>query len=381
MEPALSRRIARLEPSPVREILRAAQGKSLLSLAGGLPAEGTFPEFPGLPEGWKQYGTTEGDPALRTEVAKVLERRGLDCPPDRILILNGSQQGLDLAAKLFVDTGTDVLCESPTYLSALQVFRLFGARLHGFDPRDGGDATDGIEVLRERSPRLAYLVPTYGNPTGATWTADARQAFALEADRSGTAVLEDDPYHDIGFGDPPPAPVCARLRRSPWIYMGSFSKSFVPGLRMGYLAASEGLFPHLERLKQAADLHSNRLSQALVLEDLRDPDHGARLDAVRAEYRRRRDGFDAALSRHFPSATWNRPDGGLFFWAKLKPGTDLRAFHQPALGAGVAFLPGEHCFPGTPEHGWARLNFSHCDPEQADRALGILARVLEVSPG
>jgi len=316
MELALSERITRLEPSPVREILRAAQGKNLLSLAGGLPAEGTFPDFSGFPQGWKQYGTTEGEPALRAEVSKLLKGRGLNCPPDRILILNGSQQGLDLAAKLFVDVGTPVLCESPTYLSALQVFRLFGAALLGFDSRNGMDAAAGIEALRKDSSRLAYLVPTYGNPTGATWIDAVRDEFAYAADHAGTAILEDDPYHDIGFGEPPPAPICARLKRSPWIYLGSFSKSFVPGLRMGYLAASPELFPHLERLKQAADLHSNRLSQALVLEDLLDPAHGSRLDGVRAEYRNRRDSFHEALARHFPSATCTKPEGGLFFWAR-----------------------------------------------------------------
>ena len=190
-------------------------------------------------------------------------------------------------------------------------------------------------------------------------------------------MLEDDPYHEIGFGAPPPAPLCSFLRRSSWIYLGSFSKSFVPGLRLGFLASSADLAVPLERLKQAADLHTNRLSQALVLRDLRDPARSGRLDALRAEYRRRRDAFDDSLRRHFPRASWRRPDGGLFFWVRLFPDRDLREAHQQALREGVAFLPGEHCFPSVPEHGWARLNFSHCSPEEADRALGILARVLD----
>lgn len=231
-------------------------------------------------------------------------------------------------------------------------------------------------ALAQSGARLAYAIPTYQNPTGIVWSEDTREALARAADAHDCAILEDDPYCEIGFGPSPPAPICSRLRNAPWIYLGSFSKSFVPGLRMGFLAASEDLYPHLERLKQAADLHSNRLSQALVLQDLLDPARGSRLDAVREEYRRRRDAFDASLHRHFPSGEWIAPDGGLFFWARLSRSLDLREVFQEALDAGVAFLPGEHCFPGDAEPGWARLNFSHCAPEQADRALGILAGVV-----
>ncbi|HXP91340.1 MAG TPA: PLP-dependent aminotransferase family protein [Fibrobacteria bacterium] len=377
MPSVLSERISRLQSSPVREILRAAGGGDLLSLAGGLPAEETFPDFPGLPDGWTQYGTTEGELPLREEISVLLSGRGLECPPERILVLNGSQQGLDLAAKLFVDRGTSVLCESPTYLAALQVFRLFGAELHGVPIGPDGPDPDAIAIaVRNSSPRLAYLVPTYQNPTGAVWSEAAREAMARCADDKGVAVLEDDPYAEIGFGPTPPPPICSRIRRSSWMYLGSFSKSFVPGLRLGFLAASPDLVPHLERLKQAADLHSNRLSQALVLRDLRDPARPTRMGGLRSEYRSRRDAFDASLRRHFPSSTWRRPDGGLFFWARLSRHLDLRDVFRPALDAGVAFLPGEHCHPGEAEPGWARLNFSHCSAEKADKALEILAGVV-----
>ena len=373
----LSERIERLAPSPVREILKAALGGGVTSLAGGLPAEETFPEIPGLPGGWFQYGLSEGDLALRRAISMHLEERGLSCPPERILVTSGSQQGIDLAAKLFVDRGTSVLCESPTYLAALQVLRLFGADLHGLDlGPDGPDPASLGPAFAAAAPRLAYAIPTYQNPTGCVWSDDARQAFAEEADRRGVPVLEDDPYGEIGFGETPPRPVCARLRRAPWMFLGSFSKSYLPGLRLGFLAASPDLFTPLERLKQAADLHSCRLSQSLVLADLRDPARPERLRALREEYRRRRDAFAAALSRHFPSCRFQAPEGGLFFWAELAPGRDLRLVAETALRRGVAFLPGEHCFPNAPEHGWARLNFSHASAEDADRALGILAQVL-----
>jgi DNA-binding transcriptional MocR family regulator len=374
-----SERVVRLFPSPVREILKAASGANVASLAGGLPAEETFPVLSGLPTGWGQYGLTEGDADFRRAVSEHLEERGLHCPPERILATNGSQQGIDLAAKLFVDVGTPVACESPTYIAALQVLRLFGADLRGL-PLSGKDGPEPESVepfLSQADFRLAYAIPTYHNPTGAVWSEDAREAFARAADRRGIPVLEDDPYREIGFGTRPPRPVCSRLRRAPWMFLGSFSKSFMPGLRLGFLAASAELFTSLERLKQAADLHSCRLSQALVLADLRDRSRPKRLDALRGEYRRRRDAFDASLRRHFPHAEFASPDGGLFFWARLARELDLRSIAPLALARGVAFLPGEHCFAEMdPPKGWARLNFSNAAPEVADRALAVLAEVV-----
>lgn len=377
----LSERVDRLAPSPVREILKAATAGGVVSLAGGLPAEETFPHLPGLPTGWCQYGPTEGDLAFRVAVSRHLEERGLDCPPERILATSGSQQGLDLAAKLFVDPGTSVLCESPTYVAALQVFRFFGASLRGVPLGPQGPDPSALEDAASRArPKLAYAIPTYQNPTGAVWSEQARASLAGLADDMGFAVLEDDPYGEIGFGAPPPSPVCARLRRAPWMFLGSFSKSFVPGLRLGFLAASEDLFVPLERLKQAADLHTCRLSQALVLRDLLDPGRPERLRALRASYRQRRDAFASSLRRHFPRAAFHEPEGGLFFWARLSESVDLRTLAPEALRRGVAFLPGEHGFPDGGEPGWARLNFSHADPDDADRALGVLASLLRDGP-
>jgi DNA-binding transcriptional MocR family regulator len=374
MQARLSRRITRLGPSPVREILAAASGRDVISLAGGLPDASTFPVGFGLPPGWEQYGLTEGDAAVREAVSLHLRRRGLDCPASRILLTHGSQQGIDLAAKLLVDEGTEVTCQAPTYVAALQVFRLFGASLRGVDL----SIQDPVRLrnwLAERNPDLFYAIPSGNNPTGATWTEAMRDALAQAADAQGFCVLEDDPYGEIWFDAPPPAPVCARVKTASWIFLGSFSKSYVPGLRLGFLAASEDLFVPLERLKQAADLHSNRLSQALVLADLVDPCREERLDALRAAYREKRDRFAASLARHFPQARWELPGSGLFFWAELAPGRDLRPLGKLALEAGVAFLPGEHCYPNEPELGWARLNFSHATPEQADEGLRRLARV------
>ncbi|HNX94953.1 MAG TPA: PLP-dependent aminotransferase family protein [Holophaga sp.] len=385
MVPVLSERISRLKPSPVREILAAAAGREIISLAGGLPAEEAMPTPTVMPEGWKQYSRTEGEDRLRQRISEHLEARGVHCPASRVLITNGSQQGLDLAAKLLVDPGTSVLCESPTYISALQVFGLFGAQFDGISIGHAGPDPEWIgQHVSKTQARVAYLIPSFQNPTGALWSDEARDAFAQAVDaRNGEGdslvLVEDDPYGEIGFGVTPPRPICARLKRSPWILLGSFSKSYLPGIRLGWLACSEELFPFLERLKQAADLHSSRLSQALALADLEDPNRPQRLDALRSRYREKRDAFADSLHRHFPDARWTAPDGGLFFWAHLAPGLDLRPIAPRAMAEGVAFLPGEHCFASDPELGWARLNFSHASPERADEGLRRLAGVIQLS--
>lgn len=377
MSRRLSERTSRLAPSPIRAILRAASGRAVISLAGGLPAPETFPDIQLEATGWQQYGITEGEAPLREEISSLLELKGIECPPHRILVLNGSQQGIDLAAKLTIDRGTPLLCEDPTYVAALQVFRLFGADIHGMPIGPAGPAPGGPESAMEGSGAdVCYMIPSFHNPTGACWSEEARAEFAEAADRRHLLVIEDDPYSEIGFGEPVPKSLCGRLERTSWIHLGSFSKTFLPGLRMGYLAASEDVFAQLELLKQASDLHSNRLSQAMVLADLLDTRRPERLSRLRERYRTKRDAFDEALRRHFPAASWSPPSGGLFFWARLSDHMDLRTIAPLALENGVAFLPGEHCYCQKPELGWARLNFSHPSPEEADRALDILAKTL-----
>lgn len=369
-------RVQRLHASPVREILRAAVGREVVSLAGGLPDPSTFPKVAGFEQARAQYGLTEGDWDLREEISRMLSRRGLECPAERILVLNGSQQGLDLAAKLFVEEGTSVLCERPTYVAALQVFSLFGARLTGMAGGPQGPSAQEMKAsLDTAEPNLAYVIPSFQNPTGALWSEECRAAFADELDVRGCALLEDDPYGELWWKEAPARPVSSRLRRAPWMYLGSFSKSYLPGMRMGFLACSEELFVPFERLKQASDLHSNRLAQGWVLRDLRDPHREERLTHLRDRYRHKCEAFAESLKRHFPNAEFRTPGGGLFFWANLVPGRDLRNIALPALEAGVAFLPGEHCFPTVPDLGWARLNFSHASAVDADRALGVLAGI------
>jgi 2-aminoadipate transaminase len=364
-----------LHPSPIREILSVINRPGMISFAGGLPAVDSFPQFSldAMPQHILQYGPSEGEWELRQRIAEELHGRGLQCAAEQVLILSGSQQGIDLVAKLFIAPGTTVAVESPTYLAALQVFRFFGARFVAYD----AGALDMQALLREK-PAFAYAIPTFQNPSGRCLNATERAALAVACDAANLPLFEDDPYRDLVYDHCERTPVCAQLHRAPWVYQGSFSKSMAPGLRLGYLAASPELMPFLTRLKQAADLHSNRVSQWLVLQQLNDPARSQYLDELADRYRHRRDAFEFALRRHFGDlASWQTPPGGLFFWLTLNRLIDTRQLLPKAIEEGVAFMPGEPFLPmEVGSCGQLRLNFSHASEAQAESGLGKLAALV-----
>lgn len=378
MELHFSARLTDLQASPIRQILAVLNRPNMISFAGGLPAAECFPTFDLKVEPvLLQYGPTEGEAALRDYLSQKLVGLGLPVNPDQLVILSGSQQGIDLVAKLFIDKGTCVALESPTYLAALQVFRFFGARFAPFAPGDAGNGNP----FKER-PAFAYVIPTFQNPTGYCYLGPEREALARACDQERIPVFEDDPYRDLAYDSCERRPVCASLKESPWIYQGSFSKTLAPGLRLGFLAASPVLVPYLVRLKQAADLHSNRLGQWLVLDALKHPDRDARLGVVVETYRRKRDAFDHALHEYFSDlADWERPRGGLFFWLRLKVPIDTRALLDSALMSGVAFMPGEPFYATDSQipRGRLRLAFSHASEAEASRGLKILSELVRRS--
>jgi 2-aminoadipate transaminase len=370
-----SSRTRDLHASPIREILSVVNRLGMISFAGGLPAADSFPHFSldGMPQDILQYGPSEGDWELRQRIAAELTGQGLPCATEQVLVLSGSQQGIDLVAKMFIDPGTAVAVESPTYLAALQVFRFFGARFMTYST----DALDELAWQHEK-PAFAYAIPTFQNPSGVCLDAGERAALAAACDAACVPLFEDDPYRDLAYDPCERTPVCARLQRAPWIYQGSFSKSLAPGLRLGFLAASPELLPFLTRLKQAADLHSNRISQWLVLQQLNDPARDERMQELVDRYRQRRDVFDAALRRHFGGlAHWRTPPGGLFFWLRLYRRIDTRLLLPKAIESGVAFMPGEPFLPKeSGSCGQLRLNFSHATTEQVESGLEILASLV-----
>ncbi|KAF0814184.1 2-aminoadipate transaminase [Andreprevotia sp. IGB-42] len=375
-----ARRIERLTSSLVRDILAAATRDDMISFAGGLPAEEALyqPTLPGgkLPDIW-QYGQTEGEPALRELVAENARQLGIPCNAAQVLIVNGSQQGIDLVSKLLLDEGTPIVTEAPAYLAALQAFRLFGADIRSFAVTGGGPDLAALDqaLLHERA---VYLTPTFQNPSGYCYSEAERDAVAARIDAAGAILFEDDPYRDLAYEGPAPSPIAGRLQTARWIYQGSFSKTLAPGLRLGYLIVHTDFITPLTRLKQAADLHSNRLSQALVADCLARGALAAHVQAVLPLYRARRNAMDAALARHLGArAQWHTPAGGLFFWVRLQQPVDTRLLLQQGLEAGVAIMPGEAFFDAAPGESWLRLNFSHAAPALIEEGMRRLAALLD----
>ncbi|PKQ19741.1 MAG: GntR family transcriptional regulator [Actinobacteria bacterium HGW-Actinobacteria-6] len=380
-----SERIDRLTSSLVRDILSATQRPGMISFAGGLPApdELPVPDWSGIPASAAQYGQSEGEPALREAIAEHARSMGIVCDASQVLVVSGSQQGIDLVSKLFIDPGTPIITEAPTYLAALQSFELFGAVCHGVSlGKDGIDADALRTAASATDARLTYVIPTFQNPSGTCYSAETRTAVAAAADDLGLTIFEDDPYRELVYDEVDRTPICAHINRASWIYQSSFSKSFMPGIRVGYLIASPGLMPHLVRLKQATDLHTNRFGQWLAHGHLTSPMLPERLAHLRSAYSAKRDAMEAALREHFGDlAEWTTPPGGLFFWLRLRVPIDTRALLPAMLERGVAFMPGEVFFPATaPSLGYMRLNFSHAGEEQMRSGVAMLAEAVRDTP-
>ena len=352
-----------------------------MSFAGGLPAEVMLPkvQWQDMPLSMGQYGMSEGEPQLREALAAEARKLGVACEASQVLVVSGSQQTLDLAAKLYIDKGTRIMLEAPTYLAALQIFQLFGADCLTVPlEADGPDLAQMRANLEQHRPAFIYLIPTFQNPSAVRYSESKRAAVAALLDEFGVTLIEDEPYRELTFDGGSATPIVSRLQKASWIYTGTVSKTLLPGLRVGYLIASPDLFPHLLRLKQSADLHTNRVGQWQAMQWIGSRQFQEHLDALRSFYRQRRDAFQVALQSHFADlADWQVPEGGLFFWLSLKQPLDTRTLLKSALEQDVTFMPGEPFF-SEPErnHGHLRLNFSHIDPARLDEGLKRLATVI-----
>ena len=378
---AFSERIDRLKSSLIREILAAAQRPEVMSFAGGLPAESMLPkvDWAQMPASMGQYGMSEGEPALREAIAAEARSLGVDCSASQVLIVSGSQQTLDLASKLFIDRGTEVLLEAPTYLAALQVFQLFGADCLAVPQESDGPSLSALrQRLEQHHPAFAYLIPTFQNPSAVRYSEEKRDEVAALLDEYNVTLIEDEPYRELVFDEGSARPIVSRMRNASWIYTGTVSKTLLPGLRVGYLIATPDLFPYLLRLKQSADLHTNRIGQWQALQWLGSEQYQAHLAELRRFYRLRRDAMQHALVEHFADlADWQLPQGGLFFWLRLKQPLDTRTLLKRALLQDVVFMPGEPFFINPEQNlGYLRLNFSHVAPERLDEGLRRLANVI-----
>ncbi len=382
----LARRAARLEPSVIRELLKLAERPGVVSLAGGLPAPEGFPVealreatarvLRDAPREALQYAPSEGFGPLRDWVAATVAAQGVPARASQVLITNGSQQGLDLVGRVLLDPGSGVAIERPTYLGALQAFAPCEPAWLTLAGDDEGPHPDALRGAAAAGARFAYLTPTFQNPTGRCIGGARRDAVAAACMDSGLPVLEDDPYGELWYDAPPPAPLAARLPGQA-VLLGSLSKVLAPGLRLGYLVAPPALYPKLLQAKQAADLHTPGFNQRIAMEVLRDDGLARHLPAVRERYRAQRDAMQAALERHLPpGCRWQRPGGGMFFWVTLPLGLDATALLPRAVEAGVAYVPGAPFFADAALAHTLRLSFATVAPPVIEAAVAALGRVL-----
>lgn len=383
----MARRTARMNFSSIREILKVTERPGIISLAGGLPAADAFPVeaireasakvLRDTPKEALQYASSEGLPGLREWVAADLRDAGMRVDPAQVLITSGSQQGLDLLGKVLIDAGSPVAVESPTYLGALQAFGVFEPEWVTV-PCDGeGPLPDGLAVAR--GARFLYALPNFQNPSGRSIGAARRRALAAEAQRLGLPLVEDNPYGDLWYDAPPPAPLAAHWPEGV-AYLGSFSKVLVPGLRLGYVVAPDELAAKLLQAKQAADLHTPGFNQRIVLEVLKTGLLTDHVPAIRARYRSQRDAMALALRTHMPpGCQWELPQGGMFFWVQLPSGCDAAALLPKAVARGMAFVPGAAFFAAEAAAACLRLSFVTATPEQIDRGVRMLADTLKES--
>jgi 2-aminoadipate transaminase len=379
-------RMNRVAPSAIMELIKTTAAGDYISFASGLPDPSLFPTerlreitddvLTRDGRAALQYGAAEGYGPLRDLVAGLLRERGLPATPEHVLITNGSQQGLDLAARALLEQGDPVVIESPSYLAAVQAFDSYDAAYRTVPMDDEGMVTGALPQALPGA-KLLYTLPNFQNPTGLTLSLERRRAVAEAAAGAGVAVLEDDAYHDLRYEGEALPPVCA-LAPNPWaIYTGTFSKTVAPGLRVGYVYGEPGVVTRLAQLKQITDLHTGSLTQRVVHEYCARGFLGPGIRGFCESYRARRDVMLNALDKHLEGlATWTRPAGGMFVWVVLTEGWDAGDLLARAMARGVVFVPGASFHPDGRGQNTFRLNFVSATEDRIREGIAILGQVV-----
>jgi DNA-binding transcriptional MocR family regulator len=374
--------------SMTRQLMHLIADPEVISFGGGLPAWELFPveqvkevtnyildsDGPAA----LQYGTSEGYKPLRQAVAERYRKKGFDITEDNVLITCGSQQGIDLVSKLFLDKGATLVVGDPTFLMALQTFSLFQAGCLTV-PLDEEGMRVGLlpEILEQNDVKFIYVMPNFQNPSGVTLSLERRKRLVEIAQRYGVPILEDDAYGELRYsGEALPA-LKALDKGQQVIYLGSFSKVLSPGLRVSALVAPDGVMEKLVFAKQAADLHTDNLAQRIVYEflcrDLLDP----HIQVIINSYRKRRDAMLQAMERYFRAGvSWTKPDGGIFLWVTLPQGMDAMGLFEKAIQAKVAYVPGSCYYANGGGDNSMRVNFSACDEGKIEVGIQRLAKVI-----
>jgi DNA-binding transcriptional MocR family regulator len=390
-------RLDNVETSAIRELFKLLGKPGIISFAGGFPDSAMF-DVEGLkeasqkalteePGGALQYGATEGYEPLRTQLSAFMKTKGVDVDPSGLIVTTGSQQALDLLGKTMISPGDKVIVEGPTFLATIQCFRLYGAQLISAPIDANGVKTDELEkLIAEHKPKFVYLIPTFGNPSGAMLSLERRKKVLELAVKYQTLIVEDDPYGDLYFGEAPPPSIMSLSKDVPGsreliAHCGSLSKVLSPGLRIGWMIAPPELLAKATMCKQFSDAHTSTFSQATAAQYLKSGRMPATLAHVREVYGQRARAMGDALTRELGDAvSFTQPNGGLFFWARLTGANgklaDANELAKRAIEKLVAFVPGAPFYAENPDVATLRLSFATADVAKIEEGVKRLGQAL-----
>ena len=391
-------RLNNVETSAIRELFKLLGKPGIISFAGGFPDSAMF-DVEGIraasnaalteePGAALQYGATEGYNPLREQLAAFMTAKGAnEVAADNLIVTTGSQQALDLLGKTLISPGDKVIVEGPTFLATIQCFRLYGAELISAPIDGNGVKTDELEkLIAEHQPKFVYLIPTFGNPSGAMLSLERRKAVLEMAVKHNTLIVEDDPYGDLYFGDAPPPSLLNLSASVPGsrellVHCGSLSKVLSPGLRVGWMIGPAELLAKATMCKQFSDAHTSTFAQATAAQYLKAGRMPATLAHVRKVYAERAQAMGDALRKELGDAIeFVQPQGGLFVWARLTGAggkvADGNVLAKRAIEKGVAFVPGTPFFCANPDHATFRLSFATADADKIREGVARLAQAL-----
>lgn len=391
MEQLFAKRLKKVKKSEIREILKLTEKPDMISFAGGLPAPQLFPveemkevTVRVMEEGGcqaLQYSTTEGYLPLRQQIAHRMNKRyGTNIQPDEVLMTNGSQQGLDLTGRIFLDEGDVVLCESPTYLGALQAFTVYNPVFKEVPTDDEGMIIEELEKIIQAHDRIKfiYAIPDFQNPTGRSWSTKRRKEFMELVDKYNIPVIEDNPYGELRFEGENLPSLKSMDQKGLVIFLGTFSKTFCPGLRIGWVIAKPEVLEKYIMTKQGTDLHTSTLSQQQIAYYIEHYDFDKHITKIKESYKKKRDLMIKAIEAHFPKeVTYIKPEGGLFLWMTVPEHMDTKELLLQCIKRNVAFVPGAAFFPNSQVKNTLRINFSNASEDEIERGIVALAQVIK----